>query len=385
MRCFRPLPSSTRSLAVTAILFGACGTPVAAQTTSSGGNGSEEAKETSAATATYSPDVVAKAKTILDEVGLRRSGVTLQSTKTADISRAMTELGRERRELRLIQRDWKQAADREMALRRELRQRKQQDAALNLQLARLNPSDVRVHNKIVAQINANRAATELRRDEREKFRQVLDQKRARLNDAESEYAETVLAIRQDLTALRDELSDALTDRRVRIALHVMATNHGTPTEATADSILAPVERRLKRIEQEVFRDSIPLTAEPNGSLTVPVAVAGKTVEMVVDSGSTLVSLPAETARNLGVTVPPDAPPVTLVLADGRTIPARGVTLDRVRVGQFEAEDVAAAVLDKTAIRAEPLLGMSFLRHFKFEIDAAEKSLKMLRVAADSPR
>jgi aspartyl protease family protein len=96
----------------------------------------------------------------------------------------------------------------------------------------------------------------------------------------------------------------------------------------------------------------------------------------------LVSLPAAVATELQIAVPADARQMMLVLADGRTIAARGVTLQRVRVGPFEAENVEAAVLDASATGAEPLLGMSYLGNFRFEIDAAEKSLKMLRVSTD---
>ena len=39
-----------------------------------------------------------------------------------------------------------------------------------------------------------------------------------------------------------------------------------------------------------------------------------------------------------------------------------------------------AVLGSEAVAAEPLLGMSFLEHFKFEIDAAGKKLTMVKVA-----
>ena len=74
--------------------------------------------------------------------------------------------------------------------------------------------------------------------------------------------------------------------------------------------------------------------------------------------------------------------IKLLLADGRTISAHGVTLPRVRIGEFEAEDVEAAVLDDVSIQAEPLLGMSFLGNFKFEIDTQQKRLKMLRIASE---
>ena len=104
--------------------------------------------------------------------------------------------------------------------------------------------------------------------------------------------------------------------------------------------------------------------------------------MVVDSGAAMVALPSATATELGIKVPLDARVIKLMLADGRTISAHGVTLPRVRIGEFEAENVEAAVLDDVSIQAEPLLGMSFLGNFKFEVDSAGKTLKLLRVKAE---
>lgn len=38
------------------------------------------------------------------------------------------------------------------------------------------------------------------------------------------------------------------------------------------------------------------------------------------------------------------------------------------------------VLGDEAVAAEPLLGMSFLEHFKFEIDSSAKKLTMVKVS-----
>ena len=49
------------------------------------------------------------------------------------------------------------------------------------------------------------------------------------------------------------------------------------------------------------------------------------------------------------------------------------------------DNVECAVLGPEASMAEPLLGMSFLENFKFEIDAAAKKLNMVKVASsDAP-
>jgi clan AA aspartic protease (TIGR02281 family) len=334
-----------------------------------------------AGAAKYSPEVVAQAEEILKDVKLRRSGKTIQSSGTSDVSRGITGLAREKRKLRLVRQEWQEVVDRLDAIRRELERLNVQVGELNLQMARVAPGDKLGNNRVAGLINATNAQTKATMTQREKTKQLLASKREPLDDAESEYAETVLAIRGDFKAVRDKLAKALADDKVKIAVRVMHANFDTPEKPNADKILAALDKRIQRIEREIFSGSIRLEAE-RGSLFVDVVVGKKTVRMVVDSGASLVTLPIRTATELGVTVPVDARQLKMVLADGRAIPARAVTLPRVRVGEFEAVNVEAAVLDASASNAEPLLGMSFLRNFKAELDPAGKTLKLLRVDTD---
>jgi aspartyl protease family protein len=206
-------------------------------------------------------------------------------------------------------------------------------------------------------------------------------KRAVLSEAESNYAEKILVIRKQFTLLESEVQDALANVQVAIALKVMNVNYETPAEPTADQILAALNKRVERVEQEVFSENIPLQVE-NRSMYVNVVVGNKTTRMVVDSGASLICLPARVAAELGIMITPNAPQMELVVANGDRIGARGVVLPRVRIGEFEVENVDAAILDAAADAAEPLLGMSFLDHFKFEINVADRSLKMLRVKTE---
>ena len=329
----------------------------------------------------YSPVVVAKAERILDGVGLRRAGKSIQSSGIPEVSRALSGLSREKRALRLVHQDWKGVLQRLSAVRIELQRLNAQYGELNLQLARVAEVDVAANNRVVGLLNATNAQIKSMATEREQLKEQLKSKRKVLDDAESEYAETVLAIRRDFTNSRDQLAKYLNDDNVMIALRVMHANFQTPQAPTADKVLAALDKRIQRLEQEIFSESLDLDVE-RGALYVNVVVGKKTIRMAVDSGATLVTLPIKTATELGVTVPLDAREMKLILADGRSIPARAVTLPRVRVGEFEAENVEAAVLDAVASDAQPLLGMSFLGNFKFEIDSTAKTLTLLRVDAE---
>lgn len=329
----------------------------------------------------YPPAVVAKAEKILADAGLRQSGKSIQSTETADVGRGISSLSRSKRELRLVYQDWAKLDQYITQLKAEKKRLNAQYGELSLQLARVAGVDAAANNRIVGMLNASVARQKAIDTEIETQQQSLSDKRATLNQAEAEYAETVLAIRSDFSTLKQKLDEKLVDPNVQIALRVMHANFDTPEGLTADAILVSVDKRIQKIEQEVFSETIPLEVQGN-SMYVDVVVGRKTTRMVVDSGASLISLPTRTAAELDITVPSDAAKVTLILADGREIPGRKFVLDRVRVGEFEAENVDAVVLDEAATEAEPLLGMSFLGKFKFEVDMAEKSLKMLRIKTE---
>ena len=74
---------------------------------------------------------------------------------------------------------------------------------------------------------------------------------------------------------------------------------------------------------------------------VPVVLNSRhTVEMVVDSGANLISLPEALASRLGIKVSESAPTIMLELADGSRISARRTQIGSVRVGQFTVENVS---------------------------------------------
>ena len=79
---------------------------------------------------------------------------------------------------------------------------------------------------------------------------------------------------------------------------------------------------------------------------------------------------------------PSDPDIVLELADGRRLLAKATTLKSVRVGKFTVENVECAVLGPEAISASPILGMSFLGKFKFEVNASAATLSMVKIGKD---
>lgn len=331
--------------------------------------------------APYSPEVVAKADQVLAEFGLRRSGLSIVAIEASEIQRLLLGLGKPRKSLRGMADALAQSEQQLATAEMEFRVADAQNAQWNLQLAQPG-IDVRTNNRIVGLINANQTRLRQLTDLQDSLRTTIQQRRKELADAEASYAEVVLAARQDLKRLRETLQPLIDHPQLAIALKVHATNHRTPPTIDLESLLGTVDRKLGQIEAEIFRETIPLDVSSVGALSVNVGINDQNVPMLLDGGAALTVLPADLARRLGVTVPADALPVRLVLADGKTLMARSAVIPTVRVGGFEAEKVAAAVLDPGSEIAHPLLGMSFLGKFKFEIDSAAKELRLLRVAND---
>ena len=146
----------------------------------------------------------------------------------------------------------------------------------------------------------------------------------------------------------------------------------TPSRSFESSV-----RQLEKLEKTILSQAIKLRREEN-TFYVSVVVNGKAREMILDSGSSLIGLPWTVANDLGVKVKPSDKPIQLQLADGRKISGTLVILNQVRVGGFVLNKVEAAVLGPEAKAAQPLLGMSYLKHFKFEIKPDEATLSLVR-------
>jgi aspartyl protease family protein len=102
--------------------------------------------------------------------------------------------------------------------------------------------------------------------------------------------------------------------------------------------------------------SVTLSADATGHFSADGSVNGARMRFLVDTGATLVALPAAEARRAGVLYL-HAPRGTVSTAGGPAT-AYKVKLDTVSVGGVTLTNVDAVVLDQGL--TVPLLGMSFL-------------------------
>ncbi len=91
------------------------------------------------------------------------------------------------------------------------------------------------------------------------------------------------------------------------------------------------------------------------------------IEMMLDTGATLVSIPTSIARDLGYDI--DQPTATLpIITASGAVHAPVIMLNSVEVLGAVATDVRAACMDMpVGIGFDGLLGLSFLRNFDVDL------------------
>jgi aspartyl protease family protein len=124
--------------------------------------------------------------------------------------------------------------------------------------------------------------------------------------------------------------------------------------------------------QPVKRNSakVVLQADPSGHVVTQVVVNGVPIRMVLDTGATLISLPASEAKRLKINYQ-QGRVAYLNTANGRS-QGYQVKLDSVRVGDLQLEAVDAIVMENGLDIG--LLGMSFLNRTDMHREGREVTL-----------
>lgn len=138
-----------------------------------------------------------------------------------------------------------------------------------------------------------------------------------------------------------------------------------PARAAVAAPAAPQGGGLGRTE---------IAADRSGHYQAKVEIDGRRLDMLVDTGATIIALSNEDAGRIGVHPSQSDYTVPMSTANGVAKAAR-VRLREVRVGQVSAHDVEAVVMPAGLLR-ESLLGMSFLKKLSgFEVASGRLVLR----------
>lgn len=326
--------------------------------------------------------IPAEAKAALENAGLKVSTGGLSLPDEVDLGKSVRESAKQKKAM--------MAADREVyAAQRELNNFRDQINELKLQVTNLsaelaNVTDAVSNNKIVGALRATEGQIDQLVQQSSQSTDRLKEARKKANEIREAYVQDVLSMRAKADEINQTWAKLAADSEVKESLDKVNSALGTKFALKPSSTFAANIKQLKTMEDAVSSEAIKLENERN-SLWVNVMVNGKhSKRMIVDSGANCISLPDKMIKDMGIEIGTSGVPVRVSLADGREVPATLIKLASVRVGKFTVEDVECCVLGREAPDAPPLLGMSFLGQFKFEVDAQQAELKLVKVDSGEP-
>lgn len=250
---------------------------------------------------------------------------------------------------------------------------------LNGLLAGVTGADPAAYNRLVASVNAVQAQLGQIEADRDKVEEQGRTLRAAANDAREAYLQHVLDLRKRADALEAAYAARGGDEAVQTAVAAAADAAGKELSFGPGNGFRAALKKLADLEEGILSESVPLVRD-RGTLAASVVVnEGKPRSMIVDSGCSTLLVPAPLATEFDVVPTVGDEEVQCFMADGRVVRGVRKTLRSVRVGRFTVENVECVVLGPEAVNAELLLGMGFLRNFKFEIDADAATLSLVRI------
>lgn len=312
---------------------------------------------------------------------LKVSGTNAVLSAERDLSRGLTEVTALKRKVKLAAKPVRDLQQEINVLENKMIQAEQQLVGLNAQLANVN--DVASNNRLVGAINTVEGQLSLAKKSLENLKEKETTARAALNKSREDYVQQVLDLTKLSTQIEEVYSGASENTQLQESLAQLRKESGKDLKLQPSSSLASTQRKLKELEESIQTEKITLRREGN-TFYASVVINGKhTQEMIVDTGASMISLPYEMAVSMGLKPEANDKRILLTIADGSTITAHLKVIDSVRVGTFVAEKVQCAVLGPEAVNAEPLLGMSFLGEFQFNLDAAEGTLGLTQIESDA--
>ncbi len=152
-----------------------------------------------------------------------------------------------------------------------------------------------------------------------------------------------------------------------------SSSHGATVE------FSDGQKKLLNINQSIShgfaqRDKSKVTvyANPSGMFMLSGKINGKSTRFLLDTGASSVALSQTEADRLGL--PYESSPRSYVNTANAVVPVWNIKLGQVKVGDISVSNVDAFVLEGSK-PDNPLLGMSFLQHFKLNRSGAVMTLE----------
>lgn len=158
----------------------------------------------------------------------------------------------------------------------------------------------------------------------------------------------------------------------RLATPVVAAPQGELPAPAAEKALPDC---IPGVAVAATGDQVALPYEGQGhSLAIPVQFGDVEIPMLFDTGASVTTLDSATLRRLGISVPADAPEITLRTANGERT-SKLVMVPKVWVGGLPVEGVTVGVCEECADdRTKGLLGLNVSSQFLVTVDTARREV-----------
>ena len=314
------------------------------------------------------------------EHGLRLVGSNLTLDLDNELAKEVKELPQAKKVFLTAERERVSAESEVEQIKQRIAELRMRHTMLSGQLA--NVTDVVSNNRIVGELNAIAGTINALGDKQKQAAENSKAYRSKCNDVREEFLQTLMGLSEKRNDAFRKWESLATDKKVTDAVEMAAIEIGHELVVKPSSTLLLADKQLRKYEEAVTSDSL-LLEKQGGYLWSNVVINNQPAErMIVDPNASVMSISQDLADRLGIEAKKDDPAVVVNLADGRKIPGKLIKLASVRVGNFTAENVECVILGEEAALARPLLGMSFLSAFQFQLDTEKSELKLVKVDTD---
>lgn len=242
-------------------------------------------------------------------------------------------------------------------------------------------TDVTIHNQWVAKYNS----LAIKMKEAAQEAHELQEKASKVGvTVKADYVDQMMSLSSKADAAKARYAEIEADPDVKSAIDHINAAGKAHIKLTPSGPFTAAANQLHVWRGNIEQESIPLFSQ-QGVNEVDTLVNGTPVRMIVDSGASMICLPAETATQLGLTPGPKDPVIMMEVADGRVVSGHKMTLKSVRVGRFTMENVECSVLDPLPTHPPALLGNTFLSHFVVKLDQEKSELHLTELSKDDKK
>jgi clan AA aspartic protease (TIGR02281 family) len=331
----------------------------------------------SSAVVTFQPTAPVRGDEASAKAALKSKGIQVTSSglsvvvEERNLSTAFGEVGKQKSRLAKASNSLRDLEERAQEAKDAVQALNEQHAALSNELKSTPTTNPVAYNNLVNELNDTSSTIQSIMDSRKGIEKEIDQARKGVSSARDIYVQDILELRAQADRILAKYAELAKDDDAKAALRELSLATSKTYTFEPPPRLKSRLKELEKLENTAVPATVSLRRE-GGRRFASVVINGKQppLEMLVDTGCTSMLLPYPMALNCGAK-PDGGRDGHATIADGSTVKTKVIKLDSVRVGKFNAQNVECSVLPAELGNVEPLLGMSFLDCFYYELKDSE--------------